>query len=158
MTNCSYEVKDRSILKYHYETCHPESIHIFGDFKCGHEKCENIFKTKKQKIIHHNVLERECQNDRNKLITLLKVFKINLRKLIINNSINTNNQKSLNDICTSDNNKPNNNTENNNNNNNFINKEYMKLREFYSKITPQLFDLNHFQYVMGYSFDDIPNI
>jgi len=76
---CPYSKCDRSFydqgnLKYHISTHHKgEKKKI--QFKCEHAECKLNFKTKKQKLNHHNKLEKECFSERNALIKLAARYK-----------------------------------------------------------------------------------
>lgn len=43
-------------------------------YQCMHE-CHQIFKSKKQKILHHNKLDKECREEKYRLLELIEVFK-----------------------------------------------------------------------------------
>jgi hypothetical protein len=44
------------------------------DTICSHFGCKHIFKTKKQKLMHHDKLEDECRSDKNYLMNLISSF------------------------------------------------------------------------------------
>lgn len=51
-------------------------------FTCEHYSCFTRFKTKRQKILHHNKLEKECMSEKNILIKLLGKMKSTLSLVI----------------------------------------------------------------------------
>jgi len=76
---CNYPECDRAFydqgnLKYHIRTNHKGERKKY-QFNCEHEGCKLSFKTKKQKLNHHNKLEKECFSERNSLIKLAARFK-----------------------------------------------------------------------------------
>ncbi len=52
-----------------------------------HGSCISRFKTKKQRLIHHNYLELECRNDRELLIKLISNFQTTLKNFSSKNDI-----------------------------------------------------------------------
>jgi hypothetical protein len=70
---CNNEYYDRANLKYHLRTAH-QNLNC-KDTICSHINCGHEFKTKKQKIMHHDKLENECRMEKNYLIRLLTNFK-----------------------------------------------------------------------------------
>ena len=49
------------------------------EINCGHEGCEEVFKTKKQLIFHHYKKSIECHND---TISLLRLI-LNVKKILL---------------------------------------------------------------------------
>ena len=43
-------------------------------YKCIHG-CNQVFKSKKQKILHHNKLDKECREEKYRLLELIEIFK-----------------------------------------------------------------------------------
>ena len=70
---CNNEYYDRANYKYHLRTAHLNLN--YKDIICPHLNCNHEFKTKKQKIMHHDKLECECRKEKNYLIRLLTSFK-----------------------------------------------------------------------------------
>ena len=70
---CGINYYDRANYKYHIRTAHIKKNN--KDTNCSHFGCKHIFKTKKQKIMHHDKLEDECRNDKNYLMSLISFFK-----------------------------------------------------------------------------------
>lgn len=52
-------------------------------FCCDHSPCTTRFKTKRQKLLHHNKIEKECSSEKIVLLSLLDKFNKTLEKLII---------------------------------------------------------------------------
>lgn len=73
-------------MKFHENNCH-----LFSDknlpYKCYHSSCHTRFKTKKQRLIHHNFLNQECKSDRENLIQLLINFKKSTLNFVNNRKI-----------------------------------------------------------------------
>jgi len=88
------------------------------------------FKTKKQKLMHHNSLEPECKNERCNLVKLIAYFKKCLFSLY----------------------KAYNLTENDLNND----QEYISLKEKYTETEHKLIDSDYFYYTLGEKFSDMP--
>ena len=70
---CNNEYYDRANYKYHLRTAHLNLN--YKDTICTHLNCNHEFKTKKQKIMHHDKLECECRKEKNYLFRLLTSFK-----------------------------------------------------------------------------------
>ena len=49
------------------------ALKAVGKYQCMHG-CNQIFKSRKQKILHHNKLDRECREEKYRLLELLEVF------------------------------------------------------------------------------------
>ena len=56
---CGKDYYDRANYKYHIKTAH--KIKDKNDIICSHGGVCHEFKSKKQKIMHHNKLEKECR-------------------------------------------------------------------------------------------------
>ena len=56
---CGNNYYDRANYKYHIKTAH--KIKDKNDIICSHGGVCHEFKSKKQKIMHHNKLEKECR-------------------------------------------------------------------------------------------------
>ena len=82
---CENEYYDRANYKYHLRTAHQNLD--FKDTICPHKDCNHEFKTKKQKIMHHDKLECECRKEKNYLIRLLTCFKDCIEKSISDDEI-----------------------------------------------------------------------
>ena len=82
---CNNEYYDRANLKYHLRTAH-QNLNC-KDTICSHINCGHEFKTKKQKIMHHDKLENECRMEKNYLIRLLNNFKDCIGKICNLNDI-----------------------------------------------------------------------
>lgn len=61
-------------MKYHIRTNH-KGEKKNQQYLCDHANCKLRFKTKKQKLNHHNKLEKECCSERNSLIKLVSRYK-----------------------------------------------------------------------------------
>ena len=70
---CDNSFYDRANYKYHIRTAHVKKDN--KDTICFHFGCKHTFKTKKQKLMHHDKLEDECRNDKNYLMNLISNFK-----------------------------------------------------------------------------------
>ena len=69
---CDNSFYDRANYKYHIRTAHVKKDN--KDTICSHFGCKHTFKTKKQKLMHHDKLEDECRNDKNYLMNLISSF------------------------------------------------------------------------------------
>ena len=87
---CGNNYYDRANYKYHVKTAH--KICDKNEIICSHGGVCHEFKTKKQKIMHHNKLEKECRSEKNYIIRLINTYEkaINIFK-------NENNGLSLNE-------------------------------------------------------------
>ena len=70
---CGNEYYDRANYKYHLKNAHIQTS--LTEITCMHKGNCHKFKTKKQKLMHHNKLEQECLNDKVELIKLVNKFK-----------------------------------------------------------------------------------
>lgn len=89
------------------------------------------FKTKKQKLMHHNNMEPECKNERCNLVRLIGYFKKCLFNLYTEHNLTENDL--LND------------------------KDYVTLKEKYMETELKLLDTDFFYYTLGEKFSDMPN-
>lgn len=77
---CSNDYYDRANYKYHMRTAH---LNIdTKDTVCSHLMCDYSFKTKKQKLMHHDKLDEECRIEKNYLIRLLISYKETINDLM----------------------------------------------------------------------------
>ena len=77
---CGNNYYDRANYKYHIKTAH--KICDKNDIICSHGGVCHEFKSKKQKIMHHNKLEKECRLEKNYIIRLINNYQkaINILK------------------------------------------------------------------------------
>jgi uncharacterized Zn-finger protein len=66
---CGNNYYDRANYKYHIKTAH--NIVDKNEVICSHGGFCHEFKTKKQKIMHHDKLEKSCRNEKNYIIKLI---------------------------------------------------------------------------------------
>ena len=76
---CGNNYYDRANYKYHIKTAH--KICDKNDIICSHGGVCHEFKSKKQKIMHHNKLEKECRLEKNYIIRLISNFENTLNKI-----------------------------------------------------------------------------
>ena len=76
---CGNNYYDRANYKYHIKTAH--KICDKNEIICSHGGLCHEFKTKKQKIMHHNKLEKECRLEKNYLIRLINNYQMAINKL-----------------------------------------------------------------------------
>ena len=69
---CGNNYYDRANYKYHIKTAH--KICDKNDIICSHGGVCHEFKSKKQKIMHHNKLEKECRLEKNYIIRLINNY------------------------------------------------------------------------------------
>lgn len=69
---CENAYYDRANYKYHIKTAHLE-IDV-KDSQCSHKNCKRSFKSKKQKLIHHEKIEIECTMEKRNILKLLLGF------------------------------------------------------------------------------------
>ena len=77
---CGMSYYDRANFKYHCKTAHIKKEN--KDTICSHINCKHFFKTKKQKIMHHDKLEEECRSEKNYIMNLLSDFQKNINLLV----------------------------------------------------------------------------
>jgi len=76
---CDFPNCCHSFFSKEAQSNHKRKGHIVDEkrnlkFSCGHQGCSLRFKTKKQKLSHHNKLELECKEEKNILIKLISKF------------------------------------------------------------------------------------
>ena len=76
---CGNNYYDRANYKYHIKTAH--KICDKNDIICFHGGVCHEFKSKKQKIMHHNKLEKECRLEKNYIIRLISNYENTLNKI-----------------------------------------------------------------------------
>ena len=76
---CGNNYYDRANYKYHIKTAH--KICDKNDIICSHGGVCHEFKSKKQKIMHHNKLEKECRLEKNYIIRLISNYENTLNKI-----------------------------------------------------------------------------
>jgi hypothetical protein len=76
---CGQNYYDRANYKYHVKTAH--KICNKNDIICSHGGVCHEFKTKKQKVMHHNKLEKECRSEKNYIIKLIHTYQTALNLL-----------------------------------------------------------------------------
>lgn len=79
---CGNDYYDRANYKYHVKTAH--KICNKNEIMCTHRGYCHEFKTKKQKIMHHNKLEKECRNEKNFLLRLISSYDGVIKKILEN--------------------------------------------------------------------------
>lgn len=79
---------DRANFKYHERTAHNQVSH--NEKICSHQNCVHKFKTKKQKIMHHDKLDNECRLEKNYLFKLLHKFKDTFDEIVENYKLDSN--------------------------------------------------------------------
>ena len=62
------------------------ALKAVGKYQCMHG-CNQIFKSRKQKILHHNKLDRECREEKYRLLELIEVFQKAIDELNPNRNI-----------------------------------------------------------------------
>ena len=77
---CGAAYYDRANYKYHTRTGHLTVDD--RDVTCSHCMGGHVFKTKKQKIMHHDKLQDECRTEKNYLINLISELKNSIDTLI----------------------------------------------------------------------------
>lgn len=87
---CGASYYDRANYKYHIKTGH--LMVPAKDLICNHCHDNHSFRTKKQKIIHHDKLQPECRKEKHYLIKLLSQFQETTKSLM---SLNDNNNIAL---------------------------------------------------------------
>jgi hypothetical protein len=91
--------------------------------------CNIKFKTKKQKLIHHNKMELECKTEKNSLIKLIRSYKILLARIVMEGG---NGVKSL--------------------------EEYETLKKLYDETESKLLDPDYFHCLLGKSFEEVSKV
>lgn len=93
---CGNEYYDRANYKYHLKTAHQNLKK--SETNCEHGGLCHEFKTKKQKIMHHNKLENECVHEKNILIKLICEFQNSINCFVNKDLSNFEEFKNL-EIC-----------------------------------------------------------
>ena len=83
---CGNNYYDRANFKYHIKTAH--KICDKNEIICSHGGICHEFKTKKQKIMHHNKLEKECRLEKNNILRLISKYEKTINELKNENEIN----------------------------------------------------------------------
>ena len=83
---CGKDYYDRANYKYHIKTAH--KIKDKNEVVCTHGGLCHEFKSKKQKVMHHNKLEKECLLEKNYIIGLISSFEKVINVLKNENGIN----------------------------------------------------------------------
>jgi len=83
---CGKDYYDRANYKYHVKTAH--KIKDKSEVVCSHGGICHEFKSKKQKVMHHNKLEKECLLEKNHIIELIGRFEKVVNILKNENGIN----------------------------------------------------------------------
>ena len=83
---CGNNYYDRANFKYHIKTAH--KICDKNEIICSHGGLCHEFKTKKQKIMHHNKLEKECRLEKNNILRLISKYEKTINELKNENGIN----------------------------------------------------------------------
>ena len=83
---CGKDYYDRANYKYHIKTAH--KIKDKNDIICSHGGICHEFKSKKQKIMHHNKLEKECRLEKNNILRLISKYEKTINELKNENEIN----------------------------------------------------------------------
>ena len=82
---CGKDYYDRANYKYHIKTAH--KIKDKNDIICSHGGICHEFKSKKQKIMHHNKLEKECRLEKNNILRLISKYEKTINELKNENEI-----------------------------------------------------------------------
>ena len=89
--NCGRSFYDKGNLKYH-----EKNMHIMENmeypYSCEHIGCNAKFKTKLEKLKHHNEMEINCFVERKELIKLIQRYKIFFKKIIQKKKIDEKNK------------------------------------------------------------------
>jgi len=83
---CGKNYYDRANYKYHIKTAH--KIKDKNEIICNHGGICHEFKSKKQKIMHHNKLEKECRLEKNYIIRLISSYEKAINEIKKENNIN----------------------------------------------------------------------
>jgi uncharacterized Zn-finger protein len=83
---CHKNYYDRANYKYHIKTAH--KIKDKNDIICTHGGVCHEFKSKKQKVMHHNKLEKECRSEKNNIIRLISSYEKVINEFLNNIGIN----------------------------------------------------------------------
>lgn len=113
-------------MKYHEKTAHSIEVKSYP-FSCEHVGCNMKFKSKKEKLLHHNICEPECKNEKNSLVRLIDKFKYCILFLIENYGID---QKRVENLD-----------------------EYVKLQDEFNETKFKLYDTEYFFSILGENFE-----
>ena len=94
-------------------------------FSCEHMGCNAKFRTKLEKLKHHNEMEIDCFKERKELIKLIQRYKIFLKNIIKKKGIDENK-----------------------------NEVVLKLKKNYEEIKNKLIDKELFNYYLGENFEN----
>ena len=83
---CGKNYYDRANYKYHAKTAH--KVKDKNDIICFHGGLCPEFKSKKQKIMHHNKLEKECRLEKNFIIKLISKYEKTINEIKNEKGIN----------------------------------------------------------------------
>jgi hypothetical protein len=64
-------------------------------YACRHIDCSHRFKTKKQRIVHHNRVEKQCKTEKHMLIKLIRHYKVALTSLVNKGMVDTTSENYL---------------------------------------------------------------
>jgi hypothetical protein len=95
-------------------------------YACRHIDCSHRFKTKKQRVFHHNKIEKQCKTEKQVLIKLIRNYKVALTRLINKGKV---------DITSVD---------------------YLKLKKTYKATEKVSSDIEYFHCLLGRDFEKIP--
>jgi hypothetical protein len=95
-------------------------------YACRHINCSHRFKTKKQRVFHHNRIEKQCKNEKQMLIKLIRKYKVALTSLVNKGKV---------DITSVD---------------------YLRLKKTYKATEKASSDIEYFYCLLGGDFEEIP--
>jgi hypothetical protein len=105
------------------------------ELQCAHYNCENYFKTKKQKIMHHNKMTKECRLKKNLLIKQI----LRSKKVLLDVLKNKQGPHPHHDIFESD-------------------KDLIELKSTYDDTLKYMLDVEYFETIVGKSLEDLPTL
>ena len=91
---CQRSFYDKGNLKYHEKTMHLEESMEYP-YSCEHMNCNAKFKTEKEKLEHHCIMEPSCLKERKELIKLVKRYKLLLNRIVKDNKIDPNKNEAI---------------------------------------------------------------
>ena len=94
-------------------------------YSCEHMGCNAKFKTKLEKLKHHNEMEVDCYKERKELIKLIQRYKIFFKKIIIKKGIDADKNEIV-----------------------------LKLKKNYEEIKDKLIDKELFDHYLGDKFEN----
>ena len=109
-------------MKYHERTAHSIETKNYP-FSCEHICCNLKFKTKKDKLLHHNQLEVKCKEEKDSLVLLIDKFQKGINTIVTHFNIN------MRDVEK--------------------NEDYVKLKSEFEETSQKLFDTEFFFQVLG---------